>query len=74
MYLASRSGPTLAALTTYPLRQPSPTAALTALVADPNAILSGASIYDATRFTGIALRAETEQLRQTNPSGVDWFV
>ena len=70
-YLASRlAGPTLAALTTY-LATPgsSPTAALTALVADLNAILSGASIYDATRFTGIALRAETEQLRQTNPSG-----
>src|SRR5215469_2753148 len=38
-----------------------------ALVKDLNAVLSGPSIYDAARFRGVVLRAETARLAEENP-------
>jgi hypothetical protein len=40
-----------------------------ALVKELNAVIAGPSIYDRTRFEGVTLRAETEQLLRKNPSG-----
>ena len=39
------------------------------LVKDLNQIISGPSIYDKTRFSGITLRPETEELLKQNPHG-----
>ncbi|MGB3119490.1 MAG: hypothetical protein WBE58_11760, partial [Verrucomicrobiales bacterium] len=41
------------------------------LVRDLGTILSGPSIYQAARFTGVTLRSETNTLRQQNPQGAD---
>lgn len=40
-----------------------------ALVADLNTVVTGASLWEATRFAAVTLRAPTVQLRQRNPSG-----
>jgi hypothetical protein len=42
---------------------------LAALVKDLNGMVSGPSIYDSTRFKGVALRAETRELLALNPTG-----
>jgi hypothetical protein len=42
---------------------------ISALTRDVNQILSGPSIYDESRFSGVALRPETKQLLQQNPRG-----
>jgi hypothetical protein len=44
-------------------------AVVNALVKDLNAVLSGASIYEAARFRGVVLRAETARLAAENPQG-----
>jgi hypothetical protein len=44
-------------------------AVVNALVKDVNAVLSGPSIYDAARFHGVVLRAETARLVAENPQG-----
>ncbi len=44
-------------------------ATLSALVKDINQIISGPSIYDQSRFSGIALRPETEELLKQSPHG-----
>jgi hypothetical protein len=43
--------------------------AISALVKELNAIISGPSIYDPTRFARVTLRSETGQLLQQNPAG-----
>jgi hypothetical protein len=43
--------------------------AISALVKDLNAIISGPPIYDQARFAGVTLRPETEQLLRQNPTG-----
>src|SRR5258706_10871889 len=45
-------------------------AVISALVKDLNQVISGPSIYDNARFSGIALRTETEQLLKQNPGGL----
>jgi hypothetical protein len=45
-------------------------AVISALVKDLNQVISGPSIYDKARFSGVALRPETEQLLKQNPSGL----
>jgi hypothetical protein len=40
-----------------------------ALVKDLNAVLAGPTIYDAARFRGVVLRAETARLAAENPGG-----
>jgi hypothetical protein len=44
-------------------------AVLSALIKNLNSVIAGPSLYDATRFSGIALRAETQTLLQHNPQG-----
>jgi hypothetical protein len=44
-------------------------AVVAALVKDLNQIISGPSIYDKARFSGIALRPETEELLKQDPRG-----
>jgi hypothetical protein len=41
---------------------------LAALLKNLNAVISGPSIYDKARFTGVALRPETDQLLRQNPA------
>jgi Domain of Unknown Function (DUF1080) len=48
-----------------------PKAATSALVKNLNQMISGPLIYDKSRFTGIALRAETQTLLAQNPQGRD---
>ena len=43
---------------------------VSALMKELNRIISGPSIYDRARFSGVQLRPETAQLVQQNPSGV----
>ena len=43
---------------------------LSALMKELNRIISGSSMYDRARFSGVQLRPETEQLLRQNPSGV----
>jgi hypothetical protein len=45
-------------------------AVISALVKDLNQVISGPSIYDKARFSGITLRSETEQLLKQNPGGL----
>jgi len=45
-------------------------AVISALVKDLNQVIAGPSIYDKPRFSGAALRSETEQLLKQNPSGL----
>ena len=42
-----------------------------ALVADINAVLAGALIWEEGRFTNVVLRAETQNLLESNPTGSD---
>jgi hypothetical protein len=49
--------------------QDSVKADLATLVRGLNQVISGPSIYDKARFSGIALRPETEQLLKQNPGG-----
>jgi hypothetical protein len=44
-------------------------AAISALVKDLNAVISGPPIYDESRFSGIIVRDETQQLLRQSPSG-----
>jgi hypothetical protein len=44
-------------------------ATISAMVKDLNQIISGPSIYDSARFTGIQLRPETQQFLAQNPTG-----
>ena len=43
---------------------------ISALAKDLNAVISGPSIYDKTRFANVALRSETKQLLTENPRGI----
>jgi hypothetical protein len=64
---------TITALANYQGASSDPTALLTGLVQDFNQILQGPSIYDAQRFAGVVLRAETQALLAQNPQG-DYLV
>jgi hypothetical protein len=44
-------------------------AVISAVLRDLNQVISGPSIYDKARFSGVALRPETEQLLKQNPGG-----
>jgi hypothetical protein len=44
-------------------------ALLSATVKDINQVLAGPSIYDATRFSGVTLRPETEEMLKASPRG-----
>jgi len=57
-------------LTTYSATNANAKILLSAMVKDINQLLAGPSIYDASRFNGIALRPETEDLLKQKPSGV----
>lgn len=46
-----------------------PTTLRDTLVADLNNVVTGAPLWDAARFAGVTLRAQTVQLRQRNPTG-----
>jgi hypothetical protein len=56
-------------LTSYSTDSPNAKATLSAMVKNLNQIISGPSIYDKSRFTGIQLRPETQQLLAKNPGG-----
>jgi len=56
-------------LAAYSLSNSNAKAIVSALVKDLNRIISGTSIFDKTRFKGVSLRPETEQLLKQNPSG-----
>ncbi len=57
-------------LTSYSTDSPNGKAALSAMVKNLNQVISGPSIYDKARFTGIHLRPETQQLLAQNQSGI----
>ena len=57
-------------LASFSPSNPNAKATLSALVKQLNQILSGPSLYDKARFSGITLRPETEQLLAQSPTGV----
>lgn len=56
-------------LTTFSASNANSKSVIAALVKDLNQVVSGPSIYDKARFSGMALRAETEELLKQNPQG-----
>jgi hypothetical protein len=70
VFLRSRlQDPVKADLASYSASSANAKAVMSALVKDLNLVISGPSIYDKARFSGIVLRAETMQLLQQNPTG-----
>jgi nitrate/nitrite transporter NarK len=65
------SDATLAALANYEGVKSDPSPLQTNLFENLNALVRGASIYDAQRFAGIKLRPETQRLLDANRSGDD---
>ena len=57
-------------LASYAATNANAKALLAAMVKDINQVLAGPSIYDAARFSGVALRPETVELLKANPRGV----
>jgi hypothetical protein len=57
-------------LATYSAANANAKALMSALVKDINQVIAGPSIYDATRFSGVTLRPETEELLKASPQGV----
>jgi hypothetical protein len=57
-------------LASYAAANANAKALLSATVKDINQVLAGPSIYDATRFSGVTLRLETEELLKGSPQGV----
>lgn len=69
-YLRSQMQDTLLSqLAGFSQTSPDAKAELSALVKELNRIIAGSVFYDKTRFNGVQLRPETEQLAQQNPSG-----
>jgi hypothetical protein len=56
-------------LATYTSSSPDAKATVSALIKQLNQLLAGSSLYTASRFSGIALRPETQQLLNQNPTG-----
>lgn len=65
------SAPTLTLVDAFVPAVTDPAPLRDALVVDLNAVLEGPGIYDATRFSGIALRTETQVLLDVDPAGDD---
>jgi nitrate/nitrite transporter NarK len=65
------SAATLEALANYRGAKSDATALQTNLFQNLNALVRGQSIYDAQRFSGVALRSETQKLIAANPAGDD---
>jgi hypothetical protein len=61
--------PTRTQLATYASSSPDAKATVSALVKQLNQLLAGPSLYTSSRFTGIALRPETQKLLNQNPTG-----
>lgn len=57
-------------LASYSAANANAKALLSATVKDINQVIAGPSIYDATRFSGVTLRPETEALLKASPRGV----
>lgn len=57
-------------LATYSATNPNAKPLLSALVKDINQVISGPSIFEATRFSGVPLRPETEAMLKGSPQGV----
>ena len=69
-YLRSRLQDSVKAdVATYSASAANAKAVISALVKDLNAVIAGPPIYEKTRFAGIALRTETEQLLKQNTAG-----
>ena len=56
-------------LASYAAANANARALLSATVKDINQVLAGPSIYDPTRFSGVALRPETQELLKASPRG-----
>jgi hypothetical protein len=57
-------------LATYSATNPNAKPLVSALVKDINQVIAGPSIFEATRFSGVPLRPETEAMLKGSPQGV----